>query len=212
MPSLPPAINTLDDLTTCAGALFDLDLRFQELHLRNGLPRLRRRKGGLEGLSHIIVGQLISTKAANVIWSRVEAALMPFEPGRIAELDVGELAELGLTRAKAAAVICAARAEVGGDFSFDDLESMDDTEVVKSLTGLKGVGRWTADIYLMTCLGRLDAWPAGDLAVRVGLQFLEDFNEVPAIADMDRHADKWKPVRAVAARYLWDHYVDSRAV
>jgi DNA-3-methyladenine glycosylase II len=211
MPSLPPVINTLDDLAACANALFQVDPRFKALHERSGLPKLRRRKGGLEGLSNIIVGQLISTKAANAIWARVEVELAPFDPADIAAIELERLAALGLTRAKAAAVVSAAKAELNGDFSFSTLEKSDDAMAAKALVGLRGVGRWTADIYLMTCLGRTDAWPAGDLAVRVGLQYFEGTEDIPAISDMDEHAEKWRPLRAVAARYLWDHYVAHRA-
>ncbi len=206
MPPLPDAINTSDDLSACAEVLFVLDKRFVELHRRNGQPRLRRRGGGLEGLAHIITGQLISIRAADVIWSRVEQALTPFEPSQVACMSVDELAKLGLTQAKAGSIISAAQAEHSGGFCFASLHRMDDDAAITCLTSLKGVGPWTADIYLMSCLGRLDAWPAGDLAVRAGLQAFEGLQGLPAIGAMHTHGARWRPVRSVAARYLWDHY------
>ena len=203
-------INTLDDLAAGAEALFQLDPRFRTLHDRNGLPRLRRRPGGLAGLAHIVVGQLISTQAANSIWARVEAGLSPFDVARISSMQVSDLAAYGLTRAKAAAIINAAKAEHEGRFSFERLAGLDDDEAAGELKKLTGVGQWTADIYLVTCLGRCDAWPAGDLAVRAGVQLLEQLADVPSIADMSAHGEQWRPWRAVAACYLWGLYASNR--
>ena len=203
-------INTVDDLAAGAEVLFELDPRFRALHGQNGLPRLRKRDGGLAGLSHIVVGQLISTRAANAIWERVEPALSPFDAASISKLQVSDLAQHGLTRAKATAIIEAAKAEHAGEFSFASLASLDDTAAATELKKLRGVGQWTADIYLVTCLGRSDAWPAGDLAVRVGLQLFELLDEVPSIADMSGYGERWRPWRAVAACYLWGLYAGDR--
>jgi DNA-3-methyladenine glycosylase II len=200
-------INTARDLATAAQALVAADARFAALHERNGLPRLRRRAGGLEGLAWIVTGQLISARAAQVIWGRVSTALVPFNAHLLAAMDEAEIASLGLTRAKARTIIAAAAAVRDGRFSFDALEGLDDAEAASALMQLKGIGRWSADIYLMTCLGRCDAWPAGDLAVRVGLQKLLGLEDVPPVAAMDGLAQGWRPWRSVAARYLWDHYV-----
>ena len=201
------AINTERDLATAAQALVAADARFAALHESNGLPRLRRRPGGLEGLSWIVTGQLISARAAQAIWGRVSAALAPFEPEVLADMDEAEVAGLGLTRAKARTIIAAAGAVRDGRFSFDVLDGLGDAEAAAALMQLKGIGRWSADIYLMTCLGRCDAWPAGDLAVRVGLQKLLGLEDVPPVAMMDGLAQGWRPWRSVAARYLWDLYV-----
>ncbi|MEE4238289.1 MAG: DNA-3-methyladenine glycosylase 2 family protein [Anderseniella sp.] len=204
------AINTLDELEQAAVSLIRLDGRFAVLHERNGLPRLRTRQGGLEGLAWIVTGQLISARAAEAIWQRVSAALAPFEARQIAGLDIDEVAGLGLTRAKAQTIIDAAGAVRDGAFSFAALEAMDDAQAARALTNLRGIGRWSADIYLMTCLGRPDAWPAGDLAVRAGVQAFLGMPSLPAIAAMDGLASGWRPWRAVAARFLWDHYVETR--
>ena len=203
-------INTIGDLAAGAEALFELDPRFRELHAQNGLPRLRRRDGGLAGLARIVVGQLISTKAASSIWARVEPALSPFDVACISEMQVSDLASLGLTRAKAKAIIDAAKAEHQGTFDFNALAELDDVKVATELKKLHGIGQWTADIYLVTCLGRSDAWPAGDLAVRVGLQLFEQLEDVPSISDMSEHAERWRPWRSVAACYLWGLYASNR--
>lgn len=210
MSEATPTINTIDDLAAGAEALFELDPRFRALHAQNGLPRLRRRDGGLAGLAHIVVGQLISTKAASSIWARVEPALSPFDVASISEMQVSDLASHGLTRAKATAIINAAKAEHEGTFDFSSLAGLDDAAAATELKKLRGVGQWTADIYLVTCLGRSDAWPAGDLAVRVGLQLFEQLGDVPSIPDMSVHAERWRPWRAVAACYLWGLYASNR--
>ena len=204
------AINTVGDLEQAAQALIGLDGRFAELHARNGLPPLRLRPGGLEGLAWIVTGQLISARAAAVIWQRVSAALSPFDAAVVAGMEEGDLAALGLTRAKARTIIAAAQAERDGKFDHGALCRLDDAAAADALMGLKGIGRWSADIYLLTCLGRPDAWPGGDLAVRAGVQRLLDLDRLPAIREMDGLAERWRPWRAVAARYLWAHHAGIR--
>jgi DNA-3-methyladenine glycosylase II len=204
------AINTVGDLEQAAQALIRLDERFAVLHERNGLPPLRLRPGGLEGLAWIVTGQLISARAAQAIWQRVFAALSPFEAPVIAAMPEPELAALGLTRAKARTIIEAAKAECEGTFDHAELARLDDKAAARALMGLNGIGRWSADIYLITCLGRPDAWPAGDLAVRAAVQNFLELERLPAIREMDAIADGWRPWRAVAARYLWEHHVKGR--
>jgi DNA-3-methyladenine glycosylase II len=204
------AINTVGDLEQAAQALIALDARFAVLHERNGLPPLRVRPGGLEGLAWIVTGQLISARAAAAIWQRVSAALSPFDAAEIAGMDESGLAALGLTRAKARTIIEAAKAECEGTFDHAELARLDDKAAARALMGLNGIGRWSADIYLITCLGRPDAWPAGDLAVRAAVQNFLELERLPAIREMGAIADGWRPWRAVAARYLWEHHVKGR--
>jgi DNA-3-methyladenine glycosylase II len=157
-----------------------------------------------------VTGQLISAQAAQAIWLRVRELLHPFEAGQIARMPPEAIAGAGLTRAKAACIVGAAKAVREGSFSFEALSGLDDDAASGQLMQLKGIGRWSADIYLMTCLGRPDAWPAGDLAVRAGLQSFLDLDAMPAIPAMDALANDWRPWRAVAARYLWDSYLAER--
>jgi DNA-3-methyladenine glycosylase II len=203
-------INTIGDLERAAQALMGLDERFGVLHERNGPPPLRARPGGLEGLAWIVTGQLISAKAAAAIWRRVSAALSPFDASEVCAMAETELAALGLTRAKARTIIAAAKAERDGAFDHAALCQMDDAAASSALMSLKGIGRWSADIYLLSCLGRPDAWPAGDLAVRSGLQGLLGLETLPPVAAMDALAEGWRPWRAVAARYLWEQHVSMR--
>ena len=205
-------INSLQGLENACAELIRLEPRFGQLQARNGTPRLRTRPAGLEGLAWIVTGQLISAQAAHAIWQRVQNVLYPFEAERIAALPVDEVAAAGLTRAKANCIIGAAQAVCEDRFSFDALAPLEDGAASAWLMQLKGIGRWSADIYLMTCLGRPDAWPAGDLAVRAGLQSFLGLDALPPISQMDGLARDWQPWRAVAARYLWDHYLAERGL
>ena len=205
-------INSLQGLENACAELIRLEPRFGQLQARNGMPRLRTRPAGLEGLAWIVTGQLISAQAAHAIWQRVQNVLHPFEAERIAALPVDEVAAAGLTRAKANCIIGAAQAVCEDRFSFDALAPLEDGAASAWLMQLKGIGRWSADIYLMTCLGRPDAWPAGDLAVRAALQSFLGLDALPPISQMDGLARDWQPWRAVAARYLWDHYLAERGL
>lgn len=205
-------INSLQDLERACAELIQLEPRFGELQARNGTPRLRTRPAGLEGLAWIVTGQLISAQAARAIWRRVHDVLHPFDAERLADLPVDEVAAAGLTKAKASCIIGVAQAVSEGSFSFDELAPLNDDAASARLMQLKGIGRWSADIYLMTCLGRSDAWPAGDLAVRAGLQSFLELDALPPVSHMDELARVWRPWRAVAARYLWDHYMAERGL
>jgi DNA-3-methyladenine glycosylase II len=169
-------------------------------------------QAGLEGLAWIVTGQLISAQAAQAIWQRVHDVLHPFDAERLADLPVDKVAAAGLTKAKASCIIGAAQAVSEGSFSFDELAPLNDDAASARLMQLKGIGRWSADIYLMTCLGRPDAWPTGDLAVRAGVQSFLGLKQLPPIGSMDDLAKSWRPWRAVAARYLWDHYLAERGL
>jgi DNA-3-methyladenine glycosylase II len=205
-------INSLQDLEHACAELIRLEPRFGELQARNGTPRLRTRPAGLEGLAWIVTGQLISAQAAQAIWQRVHDVLHPFDAERLADLPVDKVAAAGLTKAKASCIIGAAQAVSEGSFSFDELAPLNDDAASARLMQLKGIGRWSADIYLMTCLGRPDAWPTGDLAVRAGVQSFLGLKQLPPIGSMDDLAKSWRPWRAVAARYLWDHYLAERGL
>jgi DNA-3-methyladenine glycosylase II len=99
-----------------------------------------------------------------------------------------------------------AEQESTGQFNFDDLETMSDEEARKSLEEMKGIGSWTADCYLMACLGRQDIWPVGDIGLQEGVRRLKDLKERPNVEDMTCLAREWRPFRSVAANLLWADY------
>jgi DNA-3-methyladenine glycosylase II len=162
--------------------------------------------GGLEGLLRIVTDQLISLQAGAAIWQRIEYELAPFEAPRIARKREASLMKLGLSGAKARCFKSVAQAVAKGDLDFAKLAQRSDAEVLTALTALTGIGPWTADIYLLSAMGRADAWPAGDLALQAAAHHLFELPERPAAGPLTSMAEPWRPWRSVAARLLWSHY------
>jgi DNA-3-methyladenine glycosylase II len=180
--------------------------RFQGVVDRHGLPPLRRSPGGLPGLLRIVTDQLISLKAAEAIWQRVERDLAPFDAASLARTREATLVALGLSGAKARCFRAIAKAVAARELEFEQLHGLPDDEVLARLTAITGIGRWTAMIYLLASMGRADAWPVGDLALEVSAQHLLGLAERPKGRAMVELAEQWRPHRAVAARLLWSHY------
>ena len=202
-------MNRIDDpqqLAVAVGVLTAVESRFQNIVDRHGLPPLRRSADGLRVLLRIVTDQLISLKAGEAIWRRLEPELDPFEPATIARLPDAHLRGLGLSGAKARTFRAVAEAVEKKHIDFDKLATLPDREVLAALTAIKGIGPWTADIYLLSAMGRADAWPTGDLALQVAAQDLLGLANRPFPKDMEQLAEAWRPWRSVAARLLWSHY------
>ncbi|CAN5332856.1 DNA-3-methyladenine glycosylase [soil metagenome] len=184
--------------------------RFAAVVERHGLPALRLAEPGLPALLRIVTEQVLSLKAAATIWARLERELHPLDPPAILRRRHTTLMKLGLSGAKARSFRALAKSVGAGEFSFETLQGMADDDALAALVALPGVGPWTAHIYCLTCLGRADIWPSGDLALRA------------AAADLLKHdgdlksfialADNWRPWRSVAARLLWSHYRGMRGM
>jgi DNA-3-methyladenine glycosylase II len=172
----------------------------------HGLPALRRRGPGFATLVEIVIEQMISLKAARAIIARLKAAYDPFEPKMIRGAGMPALQGLGLSRAKARAILTLADAAAAGGLDFNALTNRSDDDVRGRLTCYSGVGPWTAEIYLLTALGRSDAWPHGDVALQRAAQALFGMGERPSGKTMQSLAAPWQPWRSVAARLLWAHY------
>lgn len=199
-------LHTLSDLETATVQLVVLEPRFAAVIARHGLPSLRPMPPTLESLLRIVTDQVISLKAGETIWRRIAERLKPFDPDHILATGEAELRSLGLSGGKARTFLAAALAAREGRFDPARLESHTDPEAISSLTGIPGIGPWTADIYLLTAMGRSDAWPAGDLALQLAAQDLLGLAERPSHKIMLALAEPWRPVRAAAARLLWSHY------
>ncbi|QIE53981.1 DNA-3-methyladenine glycosylase 2 family protein [Pikeienuella piscinae] len=166
-----------------------------------GAPPLRRRPDGFAALLQAIVGQQVSTAAAAGIWARMEAAGLITEDA-VAAADTEALRAAGLSRAKAR--YAAALAEARLDYAA--LRAAPEAEVIATLTAVPGVGRWTAEIYLMFAVGRADVFAPGDLALREAARALYGLEARPTIPALDEMAMAWRPWRAVAARILFAYY------
>lgn len=162
---------------------------------------LRLRGDGFAAILGAIVGQQVSTASAAAIWARVEAAGLTEAAALLAAGEEG-LRAVGFSRPK----IRYARAIAAADMDWPALAAMTDAEARAALMALPGVGPWTAEIYLLSSLGRADAFPAGDLALQEAARVLLDLPARPDAAALARLADKWSPWRAVAARGLWAYY------
>ncbi len=196
----------LSDLEKSVIDLCNIEPRFQAILELHGLPSLRTSPQGLEGLLMIVTEQFLSLQAAAAIWARVRERIKPFDAEMILNLSAEELLSLGLSRAKAKTFHEIARRVLNRELDFKALEKHDEQNVAKQLCALPGVGPWTADIYLLSVMGASDAWPAGDLALRIAVHDFLKLNDRPEIKDMPHHAEAWRPHRAVAARLLWSHY------
>lgn len=197
-------LETEADLKAAAARLVAIEPRFAMILERHGLPSLRQLEPGLKSLLRIVTDQLISLQAGAAIWSRLEARLGAFEEQDVLRCPEDELMSLGLSGAKARTFQAAAK-------FFRDLDPMmlaglGDREVLSKLTSIRGIGPWTADIYLLSALLRTDAWPSGDLALQVAAQDLLGLPERPGPKAMANLAEAWRPVRSAAARLLWSHY------
>ncbi|HEY5064297.1 MAG TPA: DNA-3-methyladenine glycosylase 2 family protein [Xanthobacteraceae bacterium] len=201
-----PHIHTEADLDTGLAALGTIDPRFAPIIAQTGRPPLRRRAHGYAGLAAIIVSQQLSTASAGAIWGRLHAAFDPFEPAAILRARPARLARLGLSGAKIRALKAIARAIDKGEIDLAKLMDVPADEAHAALTALHGVGPWTADIYLLACLGHADAWPAGDLALQEAARLAFGLKARPTTKEMAPLGDQWRPWRSIAARVLWSYY------
>lgn len=157
---------------------------------------LRRRSSAFIALARAIVGQQISVKAADSVWSRFEAALSSLSPEAVLEHDIESLRACGLSQRKAEYMRDLAAHFADDRLSEETLEAMDDAEVVKALTAIRGIGRWTAEMFLMFYLLRPDVFPVDDLGL---LKAIDLHYSLP----LEVLSDKWSPYRTVATWYLW---------
>ena len=199
-------IRSESDLDAALTALGEADPRFVALIATARRPPLRRRPGGFAGLAAAVVSQQLSTASASAIWSRLAAAFDPFEPEAIIKARVPKLARIGLSRPKIKALKEIARAVAGGKLPLATLGDLPADAAHARLTAVHGIGPWTADIYLLSCLGHADAWPAGDLALQEAARLAFGLRTRPSAKEMVSLAEPWRPLRAVAARVLWTYY------
>jgi DNA-3-methyladenine glycosylase II len=169
-------------------------------------PKLRKLEPGFEGLASIIVSQQVSTASARAIWGRVKERYPAIGPADIASADDEALRACGLSAPKMRTLRAVASAVLAGDVPLDALHSLAADEAHAALVTVKGIGPWTADIYLLFCLGHPDAFAAGDLALQEGARLAYALEERPKPDALTALAERWRPWRGVAAKVLWAHY------
>ena len=176
-----------------------------------GAPPMWRRRTGFPTLVHIILEQQVSLKSAKAMLLRLQSAIDPFRPERIVELGETHLRSLGVTRQKSAYLLHLSQSILNGELSLTRLSRMSDDLVRMKLTRIKGIGSWSADVYLLMAMRRADIWPAGDLALAVAAKDLLGLERKPTPEELETIAERWRPYRAVAARMLWQHYLGKKS-
>ena len=189
-------------LEALAAADADLARAYREI----GLPAARPRQSGFAGLLRIITGQQVSAQAARAIVARLEAAADPLTPESFLALDDLQLRAIGFSRQKVVYGRALAEDVLAGRIDLAAVAAMDDEAAIAHLGRARGIGRWTAEIYLLFGLGRPDVWPADDLAVRVAAARLKGRSERPSRAWMMDLGEAYRPHRSAAARFLWHFY------
>jgi DNA-3-methyladenine glycosylase II len=203
---MPSFIHSESDLDTALEALGKTDVRFAALLAKAGRPPLRRRADGFAGLAAIVVAQQLSTASANAIWGRLAAAFDPLDAAAILRARPAKLARLGLSAPKIRALKAIAKAVEREELALHRLATLSAEDAHAALTAVHGIGPWTADIYLLSCLGHADAWPAGDLALQEAARVAFALPVRPNAKELQALAEPWRPWRAVAARILWTYY------
>lgn len=171
-----------------------------------GMPPARNRKGGFKTLLRIIIDQQISVRAGAAIWTKLENRLGDLSAQRVLAVHETTLRKCGLSGQKTSYARKLARAVRSGDLDLDNLDKLDDETAAKQLTAIKGIGTWTAEIYLMFAIGRPDIFPAGDLALQVAAKNLLALANRPSDRELRAIAQRWQPYRTTAAIMLWQFY------
>jgi DNA-3-methyladenine glycosylase II len=199
-------LNSQADLEDAVHALLKQDPRLKPVFELTGMPALRRREPGFMGLAHIVTGQQLSTASAGAIWARLTAAFDPFHPESLRKARAERLGRLGLSAAKIKTLKNVARELAAERLNFDVLANEDADIAHNTLTALHGIGPWTADVYLLFCLGHGDAWPAGDIAIQEGVKVGLGLKTRPTPKEMAPLGEPWRPLRGAAAHLWWSYY------
>src|SRR5579862_4196466 len=203
---MPLHLNSQADLEDAIGALLKLDPRLAPVFAVAGMPALRRREPGFAGLAHIVCGQQLSTASASAIWARLTKAFDPFDDNAVRRARADRLGRLGLSAAKIKTLKSLAREIAAERVNLNALAEEDADAAHNTLTALHGIGPWTADVYLLFCLGHGDAWPAGDIAIQEGVKLGLGLKARPNAKQMAPLAEPWRPLRGAAAHLWWSYY------
>ncbi|MBB4185866.1 DNA-3-methyladenine glycosylase family protein [Sinorhizobium terangae] len=199
-------IRTHEDIEAGLAGLVMLDARLEHVVAKAGPVPLRRTDPGYRGLANIIVSQMVSKASAAAIWRRMEASLGEISPAAVLSLGDEDCRQFGLSRAKADTLRRVAAAAAAGEIDLDAICNAEATVAIHELTAIKGVGRWTAEVYLLFCAGHPDVFPSGDVALQNAIGHALEFDLRPTASEIDSLATSWSPWRSVAARLFWAYY------
>lgn len=202
-------VRTKDSIGTAVKALAERETAFAGVVDKFGVPDPRVSERGAQTLLRTIVGQRVSVAAARSMWAKLEAAFgSPPDLNKLLKASDDELRAAGMSRQKSGYIRSLAQLVLSGELDLENLPT-DDEEAIALLTKIKGIGRWSAEIYLLFAEGRPDVFPAGDLAVMIELGRLMGLDEKPSEKQLRELAEAWRPYRGAAAVLAWHSYNSS---
>ncbi len=202
----PHRIATRADLDEALAGLMAADNRLHPIAGRAGeIPFVPRRKHGFEALMSIIVSQQLSIAAADTIFARLKKVVVPFTPEQMLAASAEALRACGLSAPKQKHMKTIAAAMLARSLDLKRIRTMGDEDAREHLIAVKGIGPWTADIYLMSSLGRADVWPVGDVGLQAAIHRALKLRKRPNEKQMEKLSNIWRPWRTVAARMFWMH-------
>jgi DNA-3-methyladenine glycosylase II len=199
-------IRTHEDIAAGLSGLVMLDARLEHVVSKAGPVPLRRTDPGYRGIANIIVSQMVSKASAAAIWNRMEATLGAIEAARVTAMSDDDCRLVGLSRAKADTLRRVARAVLDGELDLEAICSIEGSAAIREMTAIKGVGRWTAEVYLLFCAGHPDVFPVGDVALQNAVGHALMLEMRPSVRELDSLTELWAPWRSVAARLFWAYY------
>ncbi|MGV1758445.1 DNA-3-methyladenine glycosylase family protein [Rhizobium sp. A22-96] len=194
------------DIERGLAALLELDPRLRPVAAEAGAIPLRLRQAGFEGLAHIIVSQVVSRASADAIWGKMIAGMGEVTAEGYAGLEPEAWRSFGLSRIKHDTLARVADAVVGGGLDLHALSAESPEKALSELMAIKGIGPWTAEVYMMFCCGHADVFPVGDVALQAAVGMAFGHAERPLAKALAREAAVWAPWRSVAARLFWAYY------
>lgn len=212
-PDNPTYLIDLPPFRDSAAALADAHPELRPYADPDRLREWKQLPAGFAGLCEIIIGQQVSTTVAGTLCKRFAELLQnDVTPANVLSREADELRGIGLSRQKAGYITGLAEAIGQGAFDPDTLRDMDEDTAMAELVKLKGIGPWSAEIYLMFALGKKNIWPAGDLGIQLGMQRLKGLKEKPSQEETRDLARPWRPHRSAAALMVWRCYIDKKSV
>ncbi|MBC7284510.1 DNA-3-methyladenine glycosylase [Hoeflea sp.] len=199
-------IDSADDIAEGLLALAQCDARLAHAITVAGPVPLRRKQPGFAALAEIILSQMVSKASANALWRKLELAAGEISPAAVLSLPPEALRTAGLSRAKAETLQRIGEAVLAGELDLEQLCALDGPEAIGAMTAIKGVGPWTAEVYLLFCAGHPDIFPSGDVALQSAAAHVLGLDVRPRSGAMAELARPWSPWRGVAARLLWAYY------
>ncbi|HEX4378968.1 MAG TPA: hypothetical protein VH022_02960, partial [Candidatus Acidoferrum sp.] len=184
--------------------------RFRSRRRKIRRPALWVREPGFPTLIYIILEQQVSLASARALYQKLENVVKPFTPAKFLKLTEIEMRQLGFSRQKSHYTRLLADAINQKQFDLDALHELHDDHAREKLVALKGIGRWTSDIYLLSALRRPDIWPIGDLALATAVQEVKQLRTRPSPEKLEKMSAPWRPFRAIAARLFWHAYLCKR--